>query len=110
MAGTLETMASPRAVEPVFCCCRFCATTEVTPSWSKTGFFAMSEVTVLLTEVVRPVADCCRVRASPRERASVAVICWVAVVMADWPAVEAERRLVRLFGSVGVTACGWVGG
>lgn len=67
----------------------------------------MSEVTVLLAEVVRPVAADCRVRASVRPRAVVPVMEVVAALMVLCALVEALRTLVRVVGSVAVTAWCW---
>lgn len=103
MAGTLETMAVPRAPAPSFWACSCWATVELTPSWSKTAFFWMSEVTVLLAEAVSEVADCCRVRASVSDSAWAPWMEVVAVLMVVWASLDAVRTLEREVGSVAVT-------
>lgn len=106
MAGILDTTASPRPLAPVCCVWIWVRTTEETPSWSKTGFLAMRDVTVLLAEALRPAADCWRVRASVRARTGEALTVVVALLSVFWVSVEALRRLVRVLGSVAETA--WV--
>lgn len=107
IAGILDTIASPSALDPVFWVCSWVATMEETPSWSKTGFLLISAVTVLLAEVVRAPADCWRVRASPRERTGEALTVVVALERVFCVFWEAVRTAVRELASVGETA--WEG-
>lgn len=65
----------------------------------------MRALTVLLTDVVRPVADCCRVRASVREMAEVPEMEVVALWMEFCALVLAVRTPCSVLGSEVLTAC-----
>lgn len=104
MAGTLPTMAVPRADEASFWATSCWPTTEETPSWSKTGFLAIRVVTVWLAESVRPVAVCWRLRASVRERAWAPLTVVVAVLIMVCALFAAVRTFCRLVGSEALTA------